>query len=307
MGLPFQKHLEWLCLEELSEEAICDFYDDLQLPIPESEDIRNAQTKVEGLIIPPVVRKNIRKGIYKKEDNWAWEKLGYGDLHRWRYLQGKDDSWNTVGRILKHPVMRTAIDACTIARFTEDKLITMLSQVYRISLTEDSLRLYRRYFGNFEAFTRSDWRRYLARINEDNYVYSRIFTALTRPLDEVLHLCGLPSENQFSDFLKNVLATANYKFSYYARQNSPEADTEARRWAKVGIESGEKYEKFGAGDANDFAKLVQTEFEYVTPHMETLDGALAEQIRPQIAGKKPDEKPPEVTPQPIPENGESAQ
>jgi len=284
MGLPYKRHLEWLCLESLETDKIQEFYDNVQLPVPTDEDISAAIAKVETLVIPPVVRKNLRRGLYKKEDNWAWDKLGYGDLHQWRYA-GNDPNWEVVGKVLNHPLMRTALDACTVSNMEDERMITMLSQVYKITLTIEALDLYRKYFGNFHSFSRADWKAYLSRVIDDNYVYVRIFSALTRPRDEVLHLCGLPAEGQFSDFLKNVLATASYKFNYYSRQNSPEADTEARRWAKVGFESGEKFEKYGAGDATDFAKLVQTEFEYVTPQIETLDAALAAQIRPQIGEK----------------------
>jgi hypothetical protein len=177
--------------------------------------------------------------------------------------------------------MRTSLDVCIITNIEFERVTMMLSQVYSINLTEKALELYKRYFGFFEVFERNDWKEYLQKLVEDQYVYTRIFAALTKPKDEVLHLCGLPSEQQFSVFLKNVLATASYKFGYYSRQNTMEGDANAMDWAKVGIVAGEKYEKFGAGDATDFAKLVQTEFTYVTPEIETLTPELALELRPK--------------------------
>lgn len=282
MGLPFRKHLEWLCIEEMDTKSIQNFYDNIQLPVPTLKDIEEASARIVNLILPPSVKKNIKKGIYKAEDNFAWEKAGYGELHQWRCSKGKDDTWSQVGKILNHPLMRTSLDVCNIIGMEEDKITVLSSQVYKVQITEDAIRLYKKFFGNFENFGRQDWRDYLSRLSEDHYVYTRIFAALTRPREEALVLCGLPTENQFSDFLKNVLAVANYKFNHYSRQNSKEGDSEARKWAKIGFESGEKFDKFGAADASDFAKLVQTEFEYVTPNFETLDGALASDIRPQI-------------------------
>jgi hypothetical protein len=217
--------------------------------------------------------------MFKYEDNSYWEKLGYGELHAWR-CDRPTKYWPAVGRIINHPLMRTALDVCIITGMDYDKVSIILPQTFRVDFAEPAIDLYKKIFGNYESFSKLDWTDYLNRLKEDQYVYVRIFSALTKPRDEALLLCGLPAEKAFSDFLKNVLASASYKYNYYARQNTPEADAEARRWAKVGFEAGEKFEKYGAGDVSDFAKLVQTEFEYVTPELETLDQATAQQLLP---------------------------
>lgn len=280
MGLPFLKHLEWLVLEGLDLKTIHDFYDNIQLPLPTEQDLEKAQASIDKLPLPPVIKKRVNKGIFKAEDTPYWDKLGYGDLHRWRCGRATLD-WTHVGKMLNHPLMRTSLDACLIAGVEQEKIVMLLPQVYNLRLTEGAIALYSKYFGGFQNFTKTDWNNYLERLREDQYVYSRIFAALTKPKEEVLHLCGLPNDKQFSDFLKNVLATANYKFNYYAKQGSSDSDISAVNWAKIGIVAGEKFEKFGAGDASDFAKLVQTEFQYVTPEIETLSPELALEMRPR--------------------------
>lgn len=282
--MPFSKHLEWLVLEGLDLKEIQNFYDNIQLPMPTESDIEKSKERIASLPMPNLCRKRLEKGIYRDEDTPVWEKLGYGDLHRWRCGRASSD-WALVGRILNHPLMRTSLDVCIITQMEEEKVVTVLPQVYGIKLTEEAMRLYGKYFGNFLTFQRDDWKDYLERLREDQYVFTRIFAALTKPRDEVLHLCGLPNEQQFSVFLKNVLATASYKFGYYSRQNTIEGDQSAVGWAKVGIVAGEKYEKFGAGDASDFSKLVQTEFEYVTPQIETIGPDLALALRPAAPGE----------------------
>ena len=268
-------------------KAIQNFYDNIQLPIPSTKDVEAATVKVDSLIMTPGMKRNMSRGQYKKEDTPLWERLGYGDLHHWR-CNGGDAHWTTVGRLLNHPLMRVALDACTITNFEDDKILVMLSQVFKVQLSQEALDLYRTYFGNFRDFNRSDWQKYLSRVIDDQYVYTRIFAALTKPRDEVLHLCGLPAEGAFSDFLKNVLATASYKFNYYSKQVSSVADADARKWAKIGFEAGEKFEKYGAADASDFAKLVQTQFEYVSCEIPTINAEIANQIRPEL--NKPTEK-----------------
>lgn len=272
------------------------FYSNIQFPIPTDQDFMEAYDKIKELRLPPSTRRNLNRAKFVPEDSLILDKFGFGDIHRQRIFQAtpsKSDlakAWADVGKLLSHPVMRTALDSCMIARVEDEKLSLLLPTVYHLSLSEQAIKLYRHYFADFEMFGRNDWTDYLKRIQEDTYVYSRYFTALTRPKSEVFHLCQLPSEKQFSDFLKNVLAGATYKFDYYSRQNTPHADAEARRWAKVGFEAGEKFEKFGSGDATDFAKLVQTEFEYVTPQIDTLDEEAARQMRPQIEAPKDETK-----------------
>lgn len=292
-ALPFQKHLDWLALENLSDQKIQKFYENIQFPIPTEQDIEAAREKVKRLPMPPSSRRNVMRGIFKFEDTPVFEKLGYGDLHMWRCYFGevaqKDitKQWEIVGRMLNHPLMRVCLDVCIIMKMDEERVAQMLPQVFQLKLSIEAINLYRKNFANFDDFGREEWMDFLARIKEDNYTYTRYYAALTRPKDEVLHLCGLPTEKAFSDFLKNVLATSSFKFNYYMRQNTPDADHHARKWAKVGFEAGEKFEKYGASDVTDFAKLVQTEFEYVTPEIPTLDETQARALLPASLADDP--------------------
>lgn len=281
MSLPFFKHLEWLCLEGTKLKDIQSFYDNIQLPIPTEDDVAKAQDRVDKLMMPPGIKKRLQKMVFKDEDTPVWGRLGFEDLHRWRCNKATKH-WSMVGKLLNHPLMRVGLDICIIIKLDLEKARLMLSNTYGLELSDEAVHLYMHYFGNFDNFTKTDWQEYLERLVEDQYVYTRIFAALTKPKDEVLHLCGLPSEKQFSDFLKNVLATASYKFNHYSRQNTVEADSVAMDWAKIGIVSGEKFEKFGAGDISDFAKLVQTEFEYITSPIDTLSPEMAQNIRPDL-------------------------
>lgn len=284
MSLPFRRHLEWLVIEGMNLQEVQKFYDNIQLPLPTEEDMELAEAEISRKMVPPGLRRKVSKKIYKAAEAPIWDKLGYGDLFRWRCGHASPE-WSQVGRVLNHPLMRTSLDCCIIINMDPDKVEAILPQVFGLPISLAAQDLYKKYFGAFESFDKDSWGGYLERLVEDQYVYTRVFAALTRPKDEVLHLLGLPTEKQFSDFLKNVLATANYKFNYYSRQGTVEADVVAMDWAKVGIVSGEKYEKFGAGDATDFAKLVQTEFEFVTPAIETLSPELALSMRPKTQGE----------------------
>ena len=267
-------------MEGLDIKSIQSFYDNIQLPIPTDKDVEGVKDDLSSRIIPPGAKKRLEKKIYKEEDYPVWDKLGYGDLFRWRL--GKDQKdWKILGRLLNHPLMRTSLDVCIIINMDIEKVTLVLPQVYTLELNEKVVQLYKTYFAAFETYQKTDWNGYLERLRDDQYVYTRIFAALTRPREEVLHLCGLPAEKQFADFLKNLLATANYKFNYYSRQGTPEGDASAVNWAKIGVVAGEKFEKYGAGDVSDFSRLVQTEFTYVEPSIDTISPELAIAMRPR--------------------------
>ncbi len=279
--LPYRKHLEWLLIEGMDAEKIVAFYDNIQMPIPSAKDIDDAKQKVDSLLIPPGVKRALQKSIFKEEHKVVWEKLGYGEIFGKRCgLQ--EAAWDEVGKILANPVLRICVDSLIISKLHEEKLISMIHSEFSVKLTPESLSIYKLNFANFTDFARKDWIDYLKRLEEDQYAYHRVFTALTRGTDEVLHLCGMPTQKQYSDFLRNVLATSDYKFKHYSRQNSVDADIEARKWAKVGVESGEKFEKYGASDVTDFSKMVQTEFEYVEQEFPTLGDELLTSIRPKV-------------------------
>ncbi|NBO09710.1 MAG: hypothetical protein EBV30_10310, partial [Actinobacteria bacterium] len=67
---------------------------------------------------------------------------------------------------------------------------------------------------------------------------------------------------------------------HYSRMSTPQADGQARAWAKVGFDAGVKYEKFSASDVQDFAKTVQTEFDYIESDIPTVQPDMLSQIKP---------------------------
>lgn len=282
MILPYQRHLEWLILESQPEEQIQKFYYNIQYPKIPKKALELAAERVSKLILPPAVRRNLLRGIFRMEDNGVWDKLGYGEVHARRCVQTPSKDWEILGKVLNHPVMRLSLECCLIAKFDEEKIVQTFPQVYSLNLSYGALDLFKRYFCDISRMERGDWIAYLGIIKDDPYTYQRVYTALTKPLDELLFLLGLPTQKQYTDFLKNVLAASNYKFQFYARQNTPESDAEARRWAKVGFEAGEKFEKYGASDITDFAKLVQTEFEYVTPEVPTITPEMLQAVLPKV-------------------------
>lgn len=280
--LPFQRHLKWLIIEGVSFEAAADLYDNIQLPKPSLEHFKALQDDVETLPLSPATKRRLEKKIYHENDLFVLKKLGFEEI----YLQRtKKSDWSEVLKIINSPIMRVAIDCCLVANVPDEEICQLVVAAHNFQLSESTINVYKRYFLDVDVMRKNDWQAYLNLLADDKYTYSRIFTALTKSRDEVLHLIGLPTKAQFGTMLKNVMSTSHYRFEYFARQNSPEAQDQARKWAKVLMEAGAKHDKFGATDATDFSQLVQTEFVHIDGTIETVSPEMLADAKPKVDEK----------------------
>lgn len=277
--LPYRKHFTWLCIEGLSLDDIQKYYSNIQIAAPSKKHFDGCQEHIKSLMVTPMMIKRLQRKIYNESDLSLWIKHGYGDIYLHR--MGKND-WSEVGKMLNHPVMRVALECSLVAGIPASDLSQLLPSVYYLPLSERSIEIYTAHFFDYESMGVEDWKNFLQLLAEDRYTHTRLFAALTKPREEVLHLVGLPSKVQFGNMLKNVMNTAHYRFEFYSRQSSPEAQEEARKWAKIMIDAGVKHEKFGATDATDFSNVIQTEFEYIEAPIETIAPEMLSAIKPQL-------------------------
>lgn len=275
--LPFDRHLKWLCIEGMSYEDVINYYDNIQMAIPTKIQFQLAEDFASRLVMPPITKRRLQKKIHSPDDQKVWAKYGFEEL----YLhQTSKAEWTEIGQILNHPVMRVALECCLVAKLTIDEISQLLPSVYSLALSPESVMIYQKYFFDFENMRKKDWQSFLTQIAEDRYTHARLFFALTKPQEEVLHAVGLPSRQQFGTMLKNVMNTSYYRFEYYVRQQSPDAQEEARKWANLMMNAGVRHEKFGSTDATDFSKLIQTQFEYLDEPIENITPEMLAETKP---------------------------
>jgi hypothetical protein len=285
MNLPFAKGLIWLYLEQQTDEFIEQQFDEITLPLPDPDILAEHKEAAAALPLSPAILKRLGHKKFEQTDYQIFQKIGYGEA----YLKttcscdketGLQDLWNEVHRLLRNPVARTAVDVGILCKYRFEDLVPMVSGTFHEVLTEKGLELYQKYFFDAASMTKLDWRAYLRICAGIPYLYLRIHTALTKPKKEAMHLAGLPAKAAFADFLKTVLATAEYKFEYYSRHNNQCSDNQARAWAKIGFDAGVKYEKFSASDVTDFSKAVQTEFESFNAEIPTISTDMLSEVKP---------------------------
>lgn len=283
--LPFHRHLKWLCIEGFSYDDVRAYYDDIQMAVPTKKHYEDALEEVSKLIVPPATLRRTVKHIHNPADQAIWFKHGFEEIYMHQVLG--DGGLHEIGPVLNHPVMRVALECCMIAKLTNEEISQLLPSVYYLPISPESIDTYTKYFFNWKDMKKNDWQGYLDLIVEDRYSHNRVFYALTRPQEEVLHAVGLPTRSQFGTMLKNVMNTANYKFEHYSRQQSPEAQEQAMKWAKLMMDAGAKHEKFGSTDATDFSKLIQTQFEYLDAPVEDITPEMLADAKPPA--KEPDQ------------------
>lgn len=277
--LPYHRHLQWLILEGFTFDQVKRFYDNIQIAQPSEPQYVIACSSVERMLMPPITKKRLSRRIYNEGDQSVWRKLGFEAIYL--HTLGKE-KLEELGRILNHPVMRVALECSLVAGLDPEEIAQMLPPAYSLLITIKTIEIYRNYFFDDQSMTKTDWTQWLNLLVEDRYTYTRLHAALTKPRDEVLHMVGMPTKLQFGTMLKNMMATAYYKFEYYSRQSGPEAQDEARKWGKVMMEAGQKHEKYGATDATDFSNLIQTEFEYLDKQIENVTPEMLADAKPKL-------------------------
>ena len=285
MRLPYSKALVWLFAEGKSEAEVAAQLDELSLPPLEKADLDSFAHEASLLPLSPGMRRRLPKKQYDRLDMIIAEKLGLAEIYcrhtgNFALYPMAQLNWEEVGKILRNPVLRIALDVGILCRYSFEELSQILPATFHEQLSEGGIDLYCKYFFNYKAMSKEDWRVYMRLCAAIPYAYVRYHAALTKPKDEALFLAGLPTRANFADFLKTVMGTAAYKFQHYSRMSTPQADGQARAWAKVGFDAGVKYEKFSASDVQDFAKTVQTEFDYIESDIPTVQPDMLSQIKP---------------------------
>jgi hypothetical protein len=284
-NLPYHRALLWLYVEGHDEHHIRQQFDEVTLPLPDKDVLEEYQDLAAKLPLPPLSQKRVQQKKYEESDHRIFTKLGFEEIYL-KSVERAPEEWEEVSRLLRNPVCRTAVDVGIICRYGVEDLSQVIPVTFQEKVTEAGLRLYHKYFFDHQRMSKADWRSYLKICAEIPYLYLRIHTALTKPKKEAMYLAGLPSKPAFTEFLKNVLATAEYKFDFYSRHNNKESDSQARSWAKVGFDAGVRYERFSSSDVTDFSKAVQTEFEAFKTDVPTISTDMLTEVKPEgIEGK----------------------
>lgn len=246
---------------------------------PVSSEIINQHLQTVKKILPASVERQRDEQVYSSdfltwikvlevEELWRFEKEFFLETHRYIRLV-YDIHYDVTLRIFLNALLLKGVPPTDICRHLNSRFSCMLK--------EESVAAYRKFFWNSQRMTRRDWTTFLRGCNERET--SLYFIALSEPLDVLLAELELPAKVSVSDSLQYLLSKSFAKAKEYLRLSTKEANSEARAWINQVVVLADKYEKYRAGDANDFSKVLQMEFEFTDTTFPTPDAATLRDLK----------------------------
>jgi hypothetical protein len=172
-------------------------------------------------------------------------------------------------------LLRLTLNALLIKSKNFDEIAQEVNLKFSSLLKAHHVELYKKYFWDVERMTRNAWRELLRDLGDDTRAI--LLTALTEDINILKAMLELPTRAALGDSLQYLFVQAFRKAKFYLKLDTPDTNGEAREWIKMVMSLADKYDKHSTGDAKDFGKQLQMEFEFLdgdfpTPDKVTLDG-----------------------------------
>lgn len=177
--------------------------------------------------------------------------------------------------------MRFALRALIFKGCEPKDICQDLNTKFSFGLKEQHVELYKKYFWDPSIMLRKDWKDYLKLCG--NYEKALMFNVMSSDTEIVKAELGLPTKISVTDTYQKLFAQIQLKVQQYMAVNSPETNSEARKWIKILTDVGDKYKKYEKGSMDDFGKLLQLEFQYTENDFPMPD----EMTRKLVESKKP--------------------
>jgi hypothetical protein len=290
MNYPYEKFILYRILRGDTKNEINAALTRYCLPEITEEDFVKHKDKTRVLGLPPGYKTAINKRCKSPVPKGAIDFLKFhefDDLFAFEeqisgYLTDDTISALTDAFSLHNtPFVRMAVHVLLFHKQPLEEISDLCLAGHNYGISKEALSLYSRIFFDTRNMKQSDWYNYIQKLLfREREV---IFAALTNKLEDIKYLIKVPTNVEYSSFLKRALETANYKMNYYASLNTDNGDRNARSWASTGINAGEKYTKFSRGDPGDLMKQLQMEFESIDTGIESLDPMMASEILPQAS------------------------
>jgi hypothetical protein len=181
------------------------------------------------------------------------------------------------------PKLRMTINALVMKGVKSHDIIQAIQAKFATPLREVHIDLYRRVFFDPRRLTRTDWRRYLKRVSDqEQKIY---FLALTEPLDILKSELDLPAKVSVSSMLQGLLTRSYQKARIHLEDGGAGSAKEAREWISQVLAIADKYEKYRSADQSDFSQSLQLEFDFVETTFETPDSETLREVAEKAKSK----------------------
>jgi hypothetical protein len=209
----------------------------------------------------------------------------------WLYNLGKCKEFGIALDALKDIDVSICVRSLLAMSVAAEEISALVNGKFGMSFPKKSVELFRKYFFQPLIMSRASWRNYLNElIPEEKHL---IYLGITGQQTVLRAELGLPVKISVADHYQKLHIFAMQKFELYKKTNSPDADQNALKWAQMAMSSGDKYEKLKIGDAADFGRDIQMEFDFIDTDFPMIGEENLDEIRQHdVDGQNNDEASP---------------
>lgn len=294
MRLPHEQYIRFLITTGLNHEETNEHLMGMELPGATVEYWEEQYDILHGTKLPKAIKtfwglKNKKK---LPEDFISYmNAVGLKDV--WLWNLGSQQHFAIAVDAIKDRDVSITTRSLLALRVPSEEISALVNGKYAMNFPTASVDLLKTYFFNPMIMSRESWRGYLGLLpaHEKTLVYMGI----TGSNIELRAELGLPCKISVAEHYQKLHIFAMSKFDMYRGSADPSADALALKWANLAMSSGDKYEKLKIGDASDFGRDLQMEFDFIDTEFPLIGEDLLEEIQ-----KDQEVEPDDTVSRPIP-------
>jgi len=286
LRLPHENYIRFLITTGLGIDEVNEELKEIGLPTCPVDGMGNSTYFDEQyqLLQDSQIPKQIKK-YWAKEDKHKIPQDFFSYMNvvglkeAWLYNIGKNDAFLNALDALKDPDINLATKTLLATKIQPIEVSALINGRFAYVFPETAVALYAKYFFNVSIMSRESWAEYLKLVDGSERMV--LYKALSGREKEVRADLELPNKISVAEHYQQIHVMAMEKFSMYRRNATPETDQLALKWASLAMASGDKYEKLKLGDASDFTKDIQLEFETVNTAFPMVGQETVDEVRDQ--------------------------
>ena len=294
MRLPFEQYVRFLITANLDFDGIQENLEEHCLAQVTKKYWEEQKAILEATKIPKTVKSF---WVAKKREKLPKDFLKYmnavGLKEAWLYNLGKGKDFRIAIDALTDSDVSICVRSLLALRLPLEEISALVNGKFGMAFPLAAAGIFQKYFFQTLIMSREYWRSYLGTLpaEEKHLIYLGITGQQTVLRAEL----SLPVKISVADHYQKLHIFAMQKFELYKKTNSPDADQNALKWAQMAMSSGDKYEKLKVGDASDFGRDIQMEFDFIDTDFPMIGDENLDEIRQHnVEGQNNDEAHPIV-------------
>lgn len=276
MRLPHENYIRFLITSGLDSEETNEELQNLGLPVCKVDYWDHQYRTLQDCKIPKQVKRFWKSPRQEFPPNFFEYMSSIGLKEAWLFNVGRNREFNIAIDAIKDPDVSLVIRSMLIRKADLSEISAIVNGKFGMNMPKGALGLIEKYFFQTKIMSRESWKNYIQSVPQEEKAV--LYKALSGKEKELRADLGLPNKISVSEHYQILHIQALEKFNRLMSSNNPNADAQALKWAQLAMSAGDKYEKLKLGDASDFGKDLQMEFEYIDAEFPSIGEDSMDQI-----------------------------